>query len=182
MQSLIGENMKEYLLLLPIIFIFHDMEEVVGLVNFFRKNEYLFERFPFLAKTYKGLSSRAFAAGVYEEFIPFFGISLLAYYFPCKILYALWFGAFLGLSAHFIIHLIFWIILRKYIPSVITSIICLPASLIILQKCAAFMVFDISTISCIVISIITLMINLKLLHKLARFIDKKSCLLQKNGN
>ena len=38
--------MKQYLLLLPIIFIFHDMEEVCGFIWFFKQNPYLFDRFP----------------------------------------------------------------------------------------------------------------------------------------
>ena len=130
--------MKEYLLLLPIIFIFHDMEEVVGFGWFFRRNPDLFKRFPRITKAYIGFTDMGLAAAVYEEFIPFFGISLLAYYFPGKILYALWFGLFLSLTAHFIVHIGQTIYLRKYIPSFITSIICLPISVIILLKASKY--------------------------------------------
>ena len=35
--------MREYILLLPIIFIFHDMEEIVGFEWFFRRNYDLFD-------------------------------------------------------------------------------------------------------------------------------------------
>ena len=38
--------MKDYILLLPIIFIFHDMEEIIGFGRFFKNNPDLFERFP----------------------------------------------------------------------------------------------------------------------------------------
>ena len=74
--------MREYLLFLPIIFIFHDMEEIIGFGWFFKKNPWLYERFPKVMKPYIGWTHEGFAAAVYEEFIPFFGISLLAYYFP----------------------------------------------------------------------------------------------------
>jgi hypothetical protein len=44
--------MKEYILLLPIIFIFHDMEEIVGFEWFFRRNPDLYDRFPRLMKDF----------------------------------------------------------------------------------------------------------------------------------
>ena len=72
--------MKEYILLLPIIFIFHDMEEIIGFERFYKNNPELFERFPRITSRFKGVRADAFALAVYEEFIPFFGISLLAYY------------------------------------------------------------------------------------------------------
>ena len=71
--------MREYLLLLPIIFIFHDMEEIVGIERFYSKNRWLFERYPKILRSYKGLTHMGFSAAVYEEFIPFFGVSLLAF-------------------------------------------------------------------------------------------------------
>ncbi len=81
--------MREYILLLPLIFIFHDMEELAGFGWFFRNNPWLFERFPNVMNTYKGFTNEGFTLAVYEEFIPFFGVSLLAYYFPCSFLYGL---------------------------------------------------------------------------------------------
>ena len=163
--------MKEYLLLLPIIFIFHDMEEVVGFGWFFRRNLDLFKRFPRITKAYIGFTDMGFAAAVYEEFIPFFGISLLAYYFPGKILYILWFGLFLSLTAHFIVHIGQTIYLRKYIPSFITSIICLPISVIILLKASKYITFDAPAITLIIISIIIMMANLRLAHVIGRCIN-----------
>ena len=163
--------MKEYLLLLPIIFIFHDMEEVVGFGWFFRRNPDLFKRFPRITKAYIGFTDMGFAAAVYEEFIPFFGISLLAYYFPGKILYALWFGLFLSLTAHFIVHIGQTIYLRKYIPSFITSIICLPISVIILLKASKYITFDVTAIMIIITSILLMMANLRLAHAIGRRIN-----------
>ena len=75
-------TLKDYILLLPIIFIFHDMEEIIGFGCFFRKNPWLFDRFPKVMKNYRGFTNEGFAIGVYEEFIPFFGVSLLAHFFP----------------------------------------------------------------------------------------------------
>ena len=105
--------MKDYILLLPIIFIFHDMEEIIGFGRFFKKNPDLFERCPKTLAPYRNFSTAGFALAVYEEFIPFFGVSLLAYYFPNYILYGLWFGIFLSLAAHLLVHLGHALYIRK---------------------------------------------------------------------
>ena len=165
--------MREYILLLPIIFIFHDMEEVVGFCHFFRKNPWLYDRFPKVMNAYRGITNEGMAAGVYEEFIPFFGISLLAYYFPNKVLYALWFGIFLSLAGHFIVHIGHTIYLKKYIPSFATSVICLPLSVGILLRCAGSMTFDVITITIIVASILLMMANLKLAHALMHIVNRR---------
>ena len=153
--------MKEYILLLPIIFIFHDMEEIVGFEWFFRRNPD------------RNFKTEGFAAAVYEEFIPFFGVSLLAYYFPNKVLISMWYGLFLALAGHFIIHIGQTVYLRKYIPSFITSLICLPVSVNILLRCTRAMNFDMVTILIIVASILFMILNLKLAHMLAHFMNDR---------
>ena len=165
--------MKDFILLLPIIFIFHDMEELVGFGWFFRKNPWLYERFPKVMKNYKDFTNEGFALGVYEEFIPFFGVSLLAYYFPGKILYALWFGIFISLVAHFFIHIGHSIYIRKYIPCVITSLISLPVSILILVKCVKFMTFDLVTVSVIVAGVLMMILNMKLIYSLFPIVNAK---------
>ena len=166
--------MREYLLLLPIIFIFHDMEEIIGFDWFFKTNSDLFERFPKLNKIYNGLTTSTFAAAVYEEFIPFFGVSLLAYYFESKLLYAVWFGIFLSLTAHFVIHLLFSIYIKRYIPCIITSIICLPVSIIILIKNIPYLDFDMMTVTCIIVSVLAMMANMKLAHGFGHLLSRKT--------
>ena len=165
--------MKDFILLLPIIFIFHDMEELVGFGWFFRKNPWLYERFPKVMKNYKDFTNEGFALGVYEEFIPFFGVCLLAYYFPGKILYALWFGIFISLVAHFFIHIGHSIYIRKYIPCVITSLISLPVSILILVKCVKFMTFDLVTVSVIVAGVLMMILNMKLIYSLFPIVNAK---------
>ena len=114
-----------------------------------------------------------FASAVYEEFIPFFGVSLLAYYFPGRVLYGLWFGIFMALAGHFVIHIGHTIYLRKYIPSFITSVICLPVSIIILFNCATQMEFDVTTVVCSAIGILCMMINLPIAHAVMHFVNKQ---------
>lgn len=165
--------MRDYLLLLPIIFIFHDMEEICGFIWFFKRNIDFFERFPKVMNAYRGQTHEGLAVGVYEEFIPFFGISLLAYYFPNDILYGLWYGLFLALTGHFLIHIGQTLYIRKYIPSFITSVICLPVSVIILYQTAKIITFDPFTIMAVPAAVLLMMINLKLCHKLAYYVSRK---------
>lgn len=157
--------MKEFLLLLPIIFIIHDMEEIVGFGWFFRKNPWVFKKFPKITKSfYQNFKTDIFALGVYEEFIPFFGVSLVAYYFPNYFLFAFWYGLMLALTAHFVIHIGLSVYIRKFIPSVITSIIFLPISILILINTAGFLTFDFVTIISVMIAIIVMILNFLFLH------------------
>ncbi len=158
--------MKDYILLLPILFIFHDMEEIIGFGYFFRHNKQLFDCFPKITAAYKDFSTEGFALAVYEEFIPFFGISLLAFFFPCKVLNALWLGLMISLTAHFLVHIGQSIYIRKYIPSLITSLICLPPSVIIIIKSLSIINIDLVTVILIPVAIIGMIINLKIAHSL----------------
>lgn len=165
--------MKDYILLLPILFIFHDMEEIIGFGCFFRNNKQLFERYPKITAAYKDFSTEGFALAVYEEFIPFFGISLLTFFFPCKVLYALWLGLMIALTAHFLVHIGQSIYIRKYIPSLITSLICLPPSVIIIVKTINIISFDLLTIVLIPVAIIGMIVNLKFAHSLMHKYGKR---------
>jgi len=165
--------MREYLLLLPIIFIFHDMEEIAGFGWFFSRNPWLFERFPKVMDTYRGFTHQGFTLAVYEEFIPFFGVSLLAYYFPCQGLFGLWYGIFLALVGHFFIHIGHTIYIRKYIPCFITSVISLPVSVIILIKSAPFLEISVLTISSIVFGVLMMIANFKVAHGVMHYVNKK---------
>lgn len=165
--------MREYFLLLPIIFIFHDMEEIIGFGWFFRNNPEIFKRYPKITEAYKDFTTAGMALAVYEEFIPFFGISLLAYYFENDVLNALWFGLMLSLTAHFIVHLMQSIYIKKYVPSLITSIICLPISVVILINSSKYMNFSLMSVVIIIVSIILMMLNLKFAHWLMHRFGKQ---------
>ncbi|MCR5383063.1 MAG: hypothetical protein K6E72_00250 [Saccharofermentans sp.] len=111
--------------------------------------------------------------GVYEEFFLFGGAALLAYYFPSKILYAVWFGFFMALAGHFVIHIGHTIYIHKYIPSFITSVISLPVSVLILLSSTKHMMFDWITIAGITMSILIMIVNFFLLHALMGKVNKK---------
>ena len=166
-------SMREYLLLLPIIFIFHDMEEIVGIEWFYSKNLWLFERYPKILKSYKGLTHMGFSAAVYEEFIPFFGVSLFAYYFPGQVVFALWYGIFVALTGHFVIHIGQTVVVRKYVPCIITSLICLPVSIVILVKSASFIEWNTFAIALVISGILLMLANFKAAHMVMHYVNKR---------
>lgn len=128
--------MKEYVWLFPVIFMFHEMEEIIGFKFFLNKNhDELEKRFPVILRCYKDFSTEGFALAVYEELFLCILISTLAYFFDKPVLWYLWLGAFLGCDLHFFIHLIQVSIYRRYIPACITSLICLPINTLIICKC-----------------------------------------------
>ena len=156
--------MREYVLLLPILFIFHDMEEIIGFGWFFKNNPEIFERFPKITAVYRDFTTSGMALAVYEEFIPFFGISLIAYYFENDVLNTIWLGLLISLTAHFIVHIGQSIYIRKYIPSLITSVVCLPISVVILIKSSEYLVFSLPTVLILAGSIASMMVNLRFAH------------------
>ena len=166
--------MREYLLLLPIIFIFHDMEEIVGIERFYSKNRWLFERYPKILRSYKGLTHMGFSAAVYEEFIPFFGVSLLAFYFPCQVLFALWYGIFVALTGHFVIHIGQTVVVRKYVPCIITSLICLPVSIVILVKSAPYIQWNAFAVAIVISGIFLMLANFKAAHAVMHYVNKRA--------
>lgn len=48
--------------------------------------------------------------------------------------YGLWIGGFIGCAFHFLIHIGQSIVIRKYVPCLITSIIALPVSVNVIYK------------------------------------------------
>jgi hypothetical protein len=126
--------MTIYALTFPLLFIFHDLEEIIGMKRFVNRNaDMLQARFPFLYKRFSKCTTEGFALAVMEEFIVFTAIALLAIYFDNSLFWNIWFGGFFGLTAHYVIHIIQALVIRRYIPALITSIICLPISVLILH-------------------------------------------------
>ena len=169
--------MKEYVWLFPIIFMFHDMEEIIGFKFFLRQNEAeLQQRFPFILRRYKNFSTEGFALAVYEELILCIAISALAYFIDLNFLWYIWLGAFLGCDLHFFIHLVQVSIYRRYIPACITSLICLPLNTLIICKCF-LQVKDtvLFTGAFMALGAILVFVNIFIAQKLMGWFTKKSC-------
>lgn len=121
--------MAFYLWMFPLLFIFHDMEEIIGLVPWIHLNETLMvQKAPAILKIHKGITTEGFALAVFEEFIIVLSITLLAYFSQSRALELVWLGGFVAFALHLLLHIGQSILLRKYIPALITSILCFPIS------------------------------------------------------
>ena len=63
--------------------------------------------------------------------------------------------------------------MKDYILLLLIIFICLPVSGNILLRCTRIMTFDMVTILIIIVSILLMMLNLKLAHVLAHFVNDR---------
>lgn len=75
--------MKDIIWLFPLLFIFHDLEEIIGFMPWIEQNEKLLEKkAAFILNTHKSLSTEGFTLAVVEEFVVVSLISLLFFTTP----------------------------------------------------------------------------------------------------
>lgn len=159
--------------LFPIIFIFHDLEEIIFMKPWINKyRSYLNKRFPRLSKKmlphFDQITTSTFAMGVAEEFIFVSIVTITAY---LNQWYYLWEGFFIAFTVHLIIHCIQMVVIRRYVPAIVTSIICLPCSIVIIMNTIELFQSD-RLLLFIFISVILLAINLMFIHKLMDMFGK----------
>ncbi|MGO0907376.1 HXXEE domain-containing protein [Clostridioides difficile] len=160
--------MEKYIWLFPLLFIFHDMEEIIGFGIWLGKNKSMLDKkYPFISKNYENYSTEGMAFAVFEELILCLIFCILAVITDNQYVYLLWLGSFIAYTLHLIIHIGQSIIIRKYIPSLITSIICLPISIWFISKSIYILDCEISTtILYSMIGIIIVGLNLKFAQSL----------------
>ena len=169
--------MDKYVWIFPVLFIFHDMEEVIWLPGFINKNrESIVKRYPIAEKLLsvyrEGMTTEAFALAVYEELIVLIVISALVEITNAQWAMGIWYGGLIGFTAHLVIHIIQSIAIKRYIPSLISSIITLPPSVLLLINTK----WDTgpSALIGILIGIVGVVANLKLAHMLMEKCDRRT--------
>ncbi|HBF4995546.1 TPA: HXXEE domain-containing protein [Clostridioides difficile] len=160
--------MEKYIWLFPLLFIFHDMEEIIGFGIWLKKNRSMLDKkYPFISKVYENYSTEGMAFAVFEEFILCIIFCILTVITENQYVYLLWLGSFIAYTLHLVIHIGQSIIIRKYIPSLITSIICLPISIWCISKSIYIVDCEMSTtILYSIIGIIIVALNLKFAQSL----------------
>lgn len=122
-------DMKLLIALLPAVFIFHDFEEIIMFKPWLDKNrKELKQRFPkfenFLVnRHFFDYSTSGFSVAVLHEFLFLAVITYFSLYFKN---FQWWFAVFMAYFIHLFVHIGQWIIYRKYVPVIITSILTLP--------------------------------------------------------
>ncbi len=159
-------NIEVIIWLFPILFIFHDFEEIIFMKVWISKNKpYLCDRFPTLSKKllshFDNITTASFAFGVAEEFILISIITVISYMMNW---YSLWIGLFIAFTLHLLIHCFQALIVRKYVPAIVTSVICLPICIYIIKQ--IIQVFTLNTIILYsVLGFIVMVVNLVVIHK-----------------
>ena len=149
--------MKDTIWLFPLLFIFHDLEEIIGFMPWIERNEKLLaKKASFILNTHKDLSTEGFALAVAEEFVVVFFVSFFAIFYHTRFLYLIWLGGFVAFALHLVLHILQAIWIRRYIPALATSILCLPVSGIIIWKTTALL--HVNTIELLVFSLIGILI------------------------
>jgi len=159
-------DIKAMVWFFPMLFIFHDFEEIIFMQPWINRNgSYICERFPKLSKRllphFDNITTSSFAFGVAEEFILISTITVISY---MKNWYSLWIGLFIAFALHLVFHCFQALILRKYIPAVSTSIICLPLCLYIIKNTLLLLQFS-TILLYSILGLIIMVINLALIHK-----------------
>ena len=161
--------MDKYIWIFPVLFIFHDMEEVIWLPGFMNKNrEEIIKRYPVAEKLLsayrKGMTTDDFAVAVYEELILLIAVCALAELTKAPWAMGIWYGALIGFTVHLAVHILQAVALKRYIPSLVTSILTLPCSIMLLVNTKWDM--NTSAIAGAVAGVLAVAINLKFAHML----------------
>ena len=156
-----------YIWLFPTLFMFHDMEEIIGLRRWLIRNEsILAKRFPKIAQVYTNFTTEGFAVAVFEELCICILFCLLASLAGLFFKW-MWLGALIAYTLHLVVHVVQAILFRGYIPALATSLICLPISLWIIYSCwPILMVSPAQSIVAVPLGILLTALNLRFAQSL----------------
>lgn len=171
--------MERYVWLFPVLFIFHDMEEIIGLGIWLKKKQVILtEKYPMIGKMYQNYSTEGMAAAVLEEFLVAVFFCLLGIVSQNRICWLLWLGVFAAYVFHLLIHIAQAVILRTYIPALLTSLIALPISVRIMIDVKEVLHYSIGELAVFgILGLVIVGVNLKvahfLLHRFTIWMKKK---------
>jgi uncharacterized protein with HXXEE motif len=126
-------NIQVLMMLFPVVFMFHDFEELCFLESWIRANAD-FLRNQFAGKNWlnlEGYSTSAMGIGIMMMFLLVSFTSILCVIYGW---YALFAAAMVIFTLHNLFHIIQPFILRRYVPAMGSSIITLPYSLYVLNN------------------------------------------------
>lgn len=148
--------------------------------GFKRTKRCLQKKYPFVWKTYRSFSTDGFSLAVFEVLIVCIAFSVLALYTNTEFFKLLWLGGFIACTLHYIIHVGHSIIVRQYIPTLITSIICLPISILVILRCITVLECRVAEIAAFSFSgIVVVSLNLKFAQFLMRRFTEKQTVRSK---
>lgn len=159
--------MMSYVWIFPVLFIFHDMEEIIGFIPWYQRNRKILEqKYPKISNVYSGTTTEGFAFAVYEELTLCIVICMISMF---RNQYGIWLGALVACTVHFIIHIIQTLMLRQYIPALFTSMIGVPIGCFLIKKSIEILNYSIlSLVIYSAIGAICILGNLRFAHMLMK--------------
>jgi len=114
--------------LFPIAFMLHEFEEILFMKPWIKRNKStIAARFLFLAPRFntftKGFSTRKFTLIVAEEFVL---VSAIVFVSVGLSWYNLFVGVLMAYALHLLVHLVQFVVYRRYIPAIVTTIVTAP--------------------------------------------------------
>ncbi len=162
--------MNNIIWLFPILFLIHELEEILGFEKWYDKNKNKLNKYPKIAnklsKVFSYFSKKNMLFAIFEQLILCLLVCIIAVKYD---FYILWLAAFIGYTIHLIIHVFQSAILKTYIPSLITSLIEIPICsyiIYIMFKHYSFSLYEVFYYSGFAVIIIAL--NLYLVHKIMK--------------
>ena len=125
-------NIQTLMMVFPVVFMFHDFEELCFLESWIRKNAD-FLRNTFAGKNWLGLegySTSALGIAIMMMFLFVSFTSILSVVFN---LYALFAAAMIVFTLHNLVHIIQPVLLRRYVPAMGSAILTIPYSFYVLH-------------------------------------------------
>lgn len=157
--------------LFPVIFMLHEMEEIVGFRVWFEKNLDLIEKYSILRKLYRNFSTEGFSVAVLEEYVICIAVTYVATMWK---VYVVWIGVFIAFLIHLLIHIVQSIVVRKYIPALISSIVLLPGSVYLVYSSVEYLglTFE-SIVAASILCVILMFLNLIFIHWIMGVVTRK---------
>ena len=162
---------------LPHLFMINDFEEIIVRKAWMKKYaSSVCDRFPRLIKSVlllENMSSAAFAIAVAEEFliVSIVTITAISGYFGTFV-YTVWMALFWAFSIHLFIHVAQTIVLRQYVPGVLTSVITLFYTGYTIR--VLFSVFTLeANILCALFGFTFMIFNLRFIHNLGEYLNNR---------
>ena len=157
--------------LFPIIFMLHEMEEIIGFKIWLDKNIDIVKRYNKISMIYQNYSNEGFSVSVLEEYLLCILVTGVSIFFK---MYIIWVGVFIAFSGHLLVHIIQSIIIKRYVPALVSSIILLPISVFLINEVIhTFRYIFSSIVISSIICIIVMLLNLMFIHKIMKKVSEK---------
>ena len=101
--------MQNIFWLFPIIFMLHEMEEIIGFRIWLDKNRDIVSKYNKLSILYQNFSNEGFSIAVLEEYLLCIIITCISIFFKT---YIVLIGAFIAFSLHLLVHILQSIIIK----------------------------------------------------------------------